>query len=217
LTTTSKYIAVFANHFLIGKLHFCPMTKPDHLKALQSTRDALASIRRELKPFVRLLANDGDGSFHDIKTANDVGTTTHPSNEKRAQAQCVVALSIGTLRYMGARLQGSKEERRQTVMQQDSSSSSSLRQELDQMRKVLVELEKKRKANDLHRQQEERQPDVDSNSNEVEQHRTKGSTEKAKKETTTKRTMVMMTDSESGEKDGTPAQKKANKKSRTAG
>jgi hypothetical protein len=94
---------------------------------------------------VRLLTvhDNGDGSGGVPGTANSTGMSgqSNESDESRAQAQCVVALSIGTLRYMGPRLQGSKEERHRqrsndtsssTVMQPDSSTSatSSLRQEL---------------------------------------------------------------------------------------
>lgn len=95
------------------------MTKPDHLKALQSTKDALVKISKELKPFVQNLESE--------------------DADKKAQAQAVVALSIGTLRYMGARLQGKDEGR---------SKDDPLRQELDQMRQTLVKVEKKRKRDD---------------------------------------------------------------------
>ena len=93
------------------------MTKPNHIAAFQSVKESLANIRKELKPFVRQLDSDNP--------------------EEKAQAQSVVALSIGTLRYMGARLKGKDQGR---------TAEDPLRQELDQMRKVLVALEKKRKA-----------------------------------------------------------------------
>ena len=97
------------------------MTNPSHSKtntaAFQSVQESLANIRKELKPFVRQLDSDDP--------------------EQKAQAQSVVALSIGTLRYMGARLKGKDQGR---------TPEDPLRQELDQMRKVLVALEKKRKV-----------------------------------------------------------------------
>jgi Skp family chaperone for outer membrane proteins len=93
------------------------MTKPNHIAAFQSVKESLTNIRKELKPFVRKLDSDNP--------------------EEKAQAQSVVALSIGTLRYMGARLRGKDQGR---------AADDPLRQELDQMRKVLVALEKKRKA-----------------------------------------------------------------------
>jgi hypothetical protein len=93
------------------------MTKDQTLQSLQATKDALQNIRKELKPFVRNLDSDNP--------------------QDRAQAQAVVALSIGTLRYMGARLEGRDEGR---------SKEDPLRQELNHMRKVLTDLEKKRKA-----------------------------------------------------------------------
>jgi len=97
------------------------MTQDDHITDLESTKDALAKIKKELRPFVRQLDSDDAA--------------------KKAQAQAVVALSVGTLRYMGARLQGKDEGR---------AKEDPLRQELDQMRnqmrKVIVQLEKKRKT-----------------------------------------------------------------------
>lgn len=87
-----------------------------HVKSLNTTRDALTKIRQELKPFIKQLDSDNP--------------------QKQAQAQAVVALSMGTMRYMGARLLGKNEGR---------SKEDPLRQELDHMRKVLVELEAKHK------------------------------------------------------------------------
>mmetsp|Transcript_19671 Transcript_19671/g.29186 ORF Transcript_19671/g.29186 Transcript_19671/m.29186 type:complete len:141 (+) Transcript_19671:146-568(+) len=91
--------------------------KEDYIKDIQKTKDAISMIKKELKPFVSRLDSD--------------------DATKKAQAQAVVALSIGTLRYMGARLQGKDEGRKK---------DDPLRQELDQMRKVIIQIEKKRKA-----------------------------------------------------------------------
>mmetsp|Transcript_14258 Transcript_14258/g.21745 ORF Transcript_14258/g.21745 Transcript_14258/m.21745 type:complete len:142 (-) Transcript_14258:35-460(-) len=91
--------------------------KRDCTKDIQKTQEAISMIKKELRPFVNQLDSD--------------------DATKKAQAQAVVALSIGTLRYMGARLQGKDEGRKK---------DDPLRQELDQMRKVIVQIEKKRKA-----------------------------------------------------------------------
>ena len=88
----------------------------ESVAALNQADTAIGEIAKQLRPFVTQLSDDDP--------------------EKKAQAQAVVALTIGTLRYMGARLHGKDEGRRP---------DDPLRQELDQMRKILVALEKKRK------------------------------------------------------------------------
>jgi hypothetical protein len=93
------------------------MSNTKHVNALKSTSEALIRIRKELKPFVKLLDSD------DL--------------ERRAQAQAVVALSLGTVRYIGARIRGKDEGRKQ---------DDPLRQELNQIRNVLVQIERKRKS-----------------------------------------------------------------------
>jgi hypothetical protein len=100
---------------------------------LKSTSEALIKIRKELKPFVKLLDSD-DG-------------------EQRAQAQAVVALSLGTMRYIGARIKGKDEGRKQ---------DDPLRQELNQIRSVLVQIEKKRKRREENDSQLEPLPKKES-------------------------------------------------------
>mmetsp|Transcript_1817 Transcript_1817/g.2213 ORF Transcript_1817/g.2213 Transcript_1817/m.2213 type:complete len:128 (-) Transcript_1817:381-764(-) len=113
------------------------MTQDNHVIDLQATKDAIGKIKRELHPFVRQLESD--------------------DSAKKALAQAVVALSLGTLRYMDARLHGRDEGR---------AKEDPLRQELDQMRKVIVQLEKKRKAYEEKDQQINRKvskKDMDTN------------------------------------------------------
>lgn len=94
------------------------MSGPPDLKPLKQVKTALADIKTQLKPFLQLLK----------KKESDL--------QQRAQAHAVVSLSLGTLRYMAVRLAGKDEGRKE---------DDPLRQELNQMRKVLVEIEKKGK------------------------------------------------------------------------
>ncbi|KAG7340709.1 hypothetical protein IV203_024252 [Nitzschia inconspicua] len=83
---------------------------------LQKTKQAIADITDKLEPVLKKL-----------KT-NDFGDDT-------PQAQATVALSIGMMRYMGARLQG---------LDQGRSKDDPLRQELNKMKAVLAEIKKRR-------------------------------------------------------------------------
>jgi hypothetical protein len=87
------------------------------LDALQNTKDALAGIKRRLQPVLERL---GDGSI----------------GEHKAQAQASVALSVGMLRYMGARVRG---------LDQGRKPDDPLRKELNNIRKVLAAVQKKNK------------------------------------------------------------------------
>lgn len=89
------------------------MATTEALEGLQTTGKALTEIQKQLRPFVQKL-----------ETAE---------GKALAQAQVVVALSLGTLRYMGARLRGFDRGR---------SPDDPLRQELNEMRRVLTNLEK---------------------------------------------------------------------------
>ena len=89
-------------------------------QALEASRIAIHDIHIQLKPFLlRIHQNGIDGC-----------TDAH----LKAQAQAVVALSIGTLRYMRARLEGSDEGR---------ASDDPLRKELNHIRKLVAEIERK--------------------------------------------------------------------------
>jgi hypothetical protein len=87
------------------------------LDALQNTKDALAGIKLRLQPVLERL---GDGSI----------------GEHKAQAQASVALSVGMLRYMGARVRG---------LDQGRKPDDPLRKELNNIRKVLAAVQKKNK------------------------------------------------------------------------
>lgn len=105
------------------------MATPDALSALTKTEDGLKEIKKRLEPFLHLLS-----SFNTSTSENNQGASTSPSrHHARAQAQAVVALSMGTLRYIGARLRG---------LDQGRNADDPLRQELNHMRKILVEVEK---------------------------------------------------------------------------
>jgi hypothetical protein len=86
------------------------------LDALRNTRDAIQEIQVQLQPFLEVAEKESSTAM------------------QRAQAQAAIALSLGTLRYMGARLRG---------VDQGRNKDDPLRQELDQMRKLLVALQKK--------------------------------------------------------------------------
>lgn len=89
------------------------MATKEALKGLEKTGKALVEIKKQLKPFVdRLETAEG---------------------KALAQAQAAVALSVGTLRYVGARLRG---------LDQGRKADDPLRQELNEMRRVLTAVEK---------------------------------------------------------------------------
>ncbi len=115
------------------------MTTTDpKLQPLHKTLHALKEIKVSLMPFLKLLQDD-----HDAKKtiADDDRKKKHTTTQKkklltphrRAEAEAAVALSIGTLRYMGARLKGFDRGRKK---------GDELRKELDQIRGLLVSLRK---------------------------------------------------------------------------
>jgi hypothetical protein len=101
------------------------MATKEALEGLKKTGEALQEIKKQLKPFVdRLDSAEGKGL---------------------AQAQAAVALSLGTLRYMGARLRGLDQGR-----------NDALRQELNEMRRVLTAVEKLKDDTNVHKKMNER-------------------------------------------------------------
>ena len=94
------------------------MATPKALEALQKTKEALAGIKSKLEPVLAKLQDD----------SLERGT--------RAQGHATVALSLGMMKYMGARLRG---------LDQGRKPDDPLRQELNNMRKVLAELKEKYK------------------------------------------------------------------------
>jgi hypothetical protein len=106
---------------------------------LHKTIESLKEIRSALLPYVRLLNAGGrKRKRHDDKIIDeDALCTTRLLPHQRAEAEAAVALAIGTLRYMGARLRGSDVGRKK---------GDPLRIELDKIRGLMVslrELEKK--------------------------------------------------------------------------
>ena len=95
----------------------------DSIEALRKTRDALNEIEKQLKPFLRDLTGDADGSAPDAQ-----------DKVKTAQASMAIALAMGTLRYMGARLRG---------LDQGRKPDDPLRKELNSMRVMMRNLQKK--------------------------------------------------------------------------
>ena len=88
------------------------MATPKALIALEKTKEAIDDIKTKLELVVQRLKED---AFEKVT----------------AQAQAPVSLSVGMMKYMGARLQGLDHGRKQ---------DDALRQELNQMRKVLAEI-----------------------------------------------------------------------------
>lgn len=104
------------------------MATPTTMTALTKTKQALEEIKASLEPVIQRLK---DNAF----------------NEATGQAQATVSLSIGMMKYMGARLQG---------LDQGRKADDPLRQELNQMRKVLAEI-KARKTDGKETQSQVRQ------------------------------------------------------------
>jgi hypothetical protein len=86
------------------------------ISTLQKTQQAVSDIQDKLEPVLEKLKQD------------DFGDAT-------PQAQATVALSIGMMRYMGARLRG---------LDQGRSKDDLLRQELNKIKAVLAEIKQRR-------------------------------------------------------------------------
>lgn len=100
------------------------------VQALQKTQQALAKIKKALKPFLITLQKQNQ--------ADDDDTIADPY--KQAEVEAAISLAIGTLRYMATKLSGCSIK-----------SSDPLRMELNKMRKMLQLLKKslnKAKSND---------------------------------------------------------------------
>ena len=93
-------------------------TTKETTAALTKTKQAVSDIQAKLEPVLKRLRTDG---FEDDATTN--------------QAQASVALSIGMMRYMGARLRG---------LDQGRNADDPLRKELNKMKKVLAEIKQRR-------------------------------------------------------------------------
>ena len=99
---------------------------------LHKTIESLKEIRSALLPYVRLLNAGGrKRKRHDDKIIDEDACTTKLLPHQRAEAEAAVALAMGTLRYMGARLRGSDVGRKK---------GDPLRIELDKIRGLMVSL-----------------------------------------------------------------------------
>lgn len=104
------------------------------LLPLKRTRESLDQISTCLSPFISLLDQ------YNSSVGRRNGNLSEFDAKKIAEAKMAIALSMGTLRYMAARLRGDKIEK-----------NDPLRIELDKMRKILMEfnsLQKDAKNND---------------------------------------------------------------------
>jgi hypothetical protein len=86
---------------------------------LEKTKQAVLEIKEKLEPVLQRLKEEDFG-------------------DASPQAQASVALSIGMMRYMGARLRG---------LDQGRAADDPLRQELNKMKKLLAEIKKQRGNN----------------------------------------------------------------------
>lgn len=129
--------------------------KDASIESLRKTLDSLKEIRSALLPFLQLLKDD-DGRGNTLPRSGKKrsrpngladaivdgaqfpgGTPKKLTPHKRAEAEAAVALAVGTLRYMGARLRGLDRGRRK---------GDPLRVELDKIRGMLVGLRKLERA-----------------------------------------------------------------------
>ena len=108
------------------------------LQPLQKTQKAISKIQQTLQPYLNLLQTYQNA--HSKRKASSSSTTTATTNQRIptlhqvTEAQAAIALSIGTLRFMAARLKG---QTNRGTMKGDA-----LRLELDKIRTTLVELRK---------------------------------------------------------------------------
>ena len=93
------------------------MSTPN-LTALHKTSNAISEIKEKLQLVIEKLHDNG-------------------FDKHTAQAQATLALSIGMLKYMGARLQGKDQGR---------NSDDPLRKELNKMKQILAQVKKKTAA-----------------------------------------------------------------------
>ena len=112
------------------------MGNPNHpsFEALNKTLESLKEIRSALIPFIQLLKDDDELNSSKKKRDDDSKVNNEKlTPHKRAEAQAAVALAIGTLRYMGARIRGLDRGRKK---------DDPLRIELNKIRGMLVSLRK---------------------------------------------------------------------------
>mgnify|MGYP005840697751 CR=1 FL=1 len=113
------------------------MATPESIDALCKTREALKEIKKQLEPFLLELSVEDITENDDLVegSSKKFSRSQKQENKKKAvTASMAVALAMGTLRYMGARLRG---------LDQGRKADDPLRKELNQMRKLMVTLQKR--------------------------------------------------------------------------
>jgi hypothetical protein len=105
------------------------MATKEALDALQKTDLALQDIRTKLQPFLATLESHAESNNNSRSARDNQG----PKPAKLALSQTAVALSLGTLRFMSARLRGRKVD-------------DPVRTELNHMRKLLVTLQQQQQG-----------------------------------------------------------------------
>lgn len=117
----------------------------DFLLPLQHTMKSLRKIKDSLAPFLDLLKRHNLQVKKSSSLSSFPRSPHHNSRENQlnehqvAEAQAAIALSIGTLRYMAARLKG---------LSMGQKKNDPLRMELDNMRKTLVAVQKLKKESE---------------------------------------------------------------------
>ena len=98
---------------------------------MRKTVDALKEIRKQIQPFLRVIESSDASGDNDDDTSSSRKHDAHTV----AEARTAVALAVGTLRHMGARLGGRGGGG-------SGDKNDPLRLELERMRKMLVTLRK---------------------------------------------------------------------------
>ena len=118
------------------------MASSTELAPLHKTVDALKEIRKQIQPFLRVIESSESVEGNDDSTSSTTSSKHDPHTV--AEARTAVALAVGTLRHMGARMGGRGGGG-------TGDKNDPLRLELDRMRKMLVTLRKVDKRGDTNK------------------------------------------------------------------
>jgi hypothetical protein len=137
------------------------MSTQKSLTALEKTRDAVVEIKKRLRPVLERLKEDN--TFDSTESSTTAATSS-------GEVQATIALSVGMMRYIGARLRGLDHGRKQ---------DDSLRIDLNKMKKILAEIKKhKPKMTPLQQEHSE----IATKSSQIETTRENGNTPVGQKE-----------------------------------
>lgn len=155
-------------------------------EALEKTKEAITTIRLRMQPVIEKL--------------NDNGFEKHTD-----QAQATVALSIGMLKYIGARLQGKDQGRK---------ADDPLRTELNNMKRVLADIKKRggAKASSKGPTQEQTPKKLENVENPVDQDGSKDCNSSSAVESSPKISLRSSDSTEKSKKRKTPEPKSKNSK-----